>query len=510
MTYERKRICRILSLMLAAAMASPAQDEQVSPDAVTFKTLFSFDGTNGFAPSLNLVQGLDGNLYGTTFYGGTGNVSLCNGLDGCGTVFKLSPSGTETTLHNFCSQPNCTDGGIPNEFGALTLGTDGYLYGVTQWAGNFLPSGTIFKIAPSGALTTLYSIGSGQGFPYSAVVRGADGNFYGVMPDGGNSNQSLCGDSPNQTCGAAYRITPAGVFSIIYNFCSQANCADGAVPFAQLISGSDGNLYGTTEGGGANLSGTVFKLSLAGKLTTLYSFNATDCGNGLGLCAPLVQANNGNLYGTTYYGGPNASPMGGTAGTFFEITPAGTFSTLYNFCSQANCADGGNPVGFVQGTDGNFYGVTQAGGSSSNNGTVFKITAKATLTTLHSFSGTDGSFATGLVQATNGTFYGETAGGGNSACPYIGCGTLFSLSVALGPFVETLPSAGKAGAHVEILGSDLTGATSVTFSGTAATFRVVSATEIKTTVPTGATTGEVEVVTPTGTVKSNVRFHVRP
>ena len=149
---------------------------------------------------------------------------------------------------------------------------------------------------------------------------------------------------------------------IIYTFCSLANCADGASPYTQLISGFDGNLYGITSQGGANGVGTVFKLTLSGKLTTLHSFNlggaSIPCGNGPGICAPLVQANNGNFYGTIFNGGLN---VGGTSygdGTFFELTPSGTFTTVYNFCSQSNCTDGANPEGFVQATDGNFYGVT--------------------------------------------------------------------------------------------------------------------------------------------------------
>ena len=345
------------------------------------------------------------------------------------------------------------------------------------------------------------SAGCGDlGGSYAGVVRGADGNFYGVTPQGGNSNPSLCSQSfGTGECGTAYRVTPEGAFSVIYDFCSQANCADGAVPFGQLISGIDGNLYGTTAQGGASGQGTVFKLTLGGKLSVLYSFNVSPCGNGQGWCAPLVQANNGKLYGTTTFGGTNG------AGSFFELTLAGAFTTLYSFCSQANCADGYNPAGFVQGSDGNFYGATFSFYSGGGCGTAFRITAAGALTTLHSFNGSDGCNPSGLVQHTNGTFYGETFLGGTN-----NQGTLFSLSVGLGSFVETLPSAGKVGARVEILGSDLTGATSVTFNAVSANFRVVSATEITATVPTGATTGKVEVVIPAGTLKSNTKFHVRP
>jgi uncharacterized repeat protein (TIGR03803 family) len=510
MTNERKQICRILWLMLAAAMASPAQDEWPSANAVRFKSLFSFDGTNGEIPGLNLVQGLDGNLYGATIGGGSG--VGCAPL--CGVLFKLTQGGAEATLYNFCSLSNCTDGSFPIAQSTLALATDGNLYGVTEGSGanGF---GTVFKISPGGTLTALYSFCSqpncvDPGSPYDGVVRGADGNFYGVMPGGGaNSNPSYCGfSSDGTTCGAAYRITPEGTFSIIYNFCSQASCADGGVPMGPLISSTDGNIYGTTAGGGANNFGTAFKLSLAGKLTTLHSFNGID-----GWCfepgCQLVQANNGNFYGLSAYGG---SIVNGTQpGTFFEITQAGAFTMLYNFCSQTNCADGQFPTRFVQATDGNFYGAANLGGSSTNCGTLFKMTPTGALTILHSFGGTDGCNPGGLVQATNGVFYGEAnAGRPHSCSPFGGCGTLFSLSVGLKPFVETLPSAGKGGAHVEILGSDLTGATSVTFNGVDAAFTFNSGTLISATVPTGATTGEVEIVTPTRTLKSNVKFVVRP
>jgi len=168
-------------------------------------------------------------------------------------------------------------------------------------------------------------------------------------------------------------------------------------------------------------------------------------------------------------------------------------------------ADGAGGYALIQATNGIFYGV----GDGGPDGTVYSITSGGTLTTLHSFDGTDGENPSGgLVQATNGTFYGTTSqGGAGSQCGY-GCGTIFSLSLGLGPFVETLPTSGKVGAAVMILGTNLTGATGVTYNGTAAVFKVVSSSEITTTVPTGATTGEVKVVTPSGTLSSNVSFRV--
>jgi uncharacterized repeat protein (TIGR03803 family) len=199
----------------------------------------------------------------------------------------------------------------------------------------------------------------------------------------------------------------------------------------------------------------------------------------------------------------------------FKLTPTGTLTTLYAFCSQPGCTDGESPGGLIQASDGNFYGSTAIGGAN-NEGTIFKITPRGILTTLYSFCSqtncTDGSEPTGLVQATDGNFYGTTHFGGaitNAGCSS-GCGTVFSLAVGLGPFVETQTSSGKAGTAVKILGTDLTGATSVTFNGTAATFTVNSTgSAITATVPPGATSGTVAVTTPSGVLSSNKPFTVR-
>jgi len=169
----------------------------------------------------------------------------------------------------------------------------------------------------------------------------------------------------------------------------------------------------------------------------------------------------------------------------------------------------------VQATDGNFYGTTEAGGANGCTrgggcGTIFEVTSAGQLTTLHTFSGTDGGdSSTPLLQATNGVFYGTTDEGGIlTACRALGCGTVFALDVGLDPFVKTLPSIGKVGSRVRILENNLTGTTSVAFDGAPATFSVVSDTQITTSVPTSATTGVVEVTTPSGVLKSNVEFHV--
>ena len=217
-----------------------------------------------------------------------------------------------------------------------------------------------------------------------------------------------------------------------------------------------------------------------------------------------MQAIDGNFYGTTKIGGG----IGG--GTIFKITPAGALTTLYSFCSQPNCADGDDPMGgVIQATDGNFYGAAAKGGED-NDGTVFEITPDGTLTTLHAFHGNDGALPFGgLAQGTNGTFYGVTDEGG-SACTPFGCGTVFSLDMGLGPFVTFVRAAGKIGQTGGILGQGFTGTTSVSINEVPASFTVVSDTLIKAIVPPGATTGYVTVVTPSATLTSNVPFHVLP
>jgi uncharacterized repeat protein (TIGR03803 family) len=475
----------------------------------TFTTLVDFDDNNGDGPSGSLVQGLDGNLYGTTADGGGGRGANCyNGTLGCGTVFKITPGGTLTTLYSFCIQTNCPDGAGPS---GLVLATDGNFYGMSgggganDGCGNLVGCGTVFKITPGGKLTTLYRFCSQtscpDGYsPFGPLVQGTDGNFYGIAQGGGA-----------HPGGTVFRITPSGTLTTIYNFCAQTNCSDGTGPNSPLVLSTDGDLYGTTAGGGnSEGSGTAFKITTSGTLTTLLLFDLSRHPE-----AGLVQATDGNFYGTSFEGGGNRGCGDNSGcGSAFKMKPGGALTTLYRFCSQTNCTDGASPQApLVQGTDGNFYGTTSVGGGNNDEGTVFRIMPSGALTTLHTFvrsPSTDGYYVTsGLVQATDGNFYGSTTFGGTSTnCNGDGCGTLFSLSVGLGPFVRTLPTSGKVGAAVKILGTDLTGATGVSFNGTAATFSVVSSSEIKTTVPTGATTGTVKVTTTGGTLKSNVVFRI--
>jgi uncharacterized repeat protein (TIGR03803 family) len=222
-------------------------------------------------------------------------------------------------------------------FAGLVQAANGELYGTTGQGGTN-GDGTIFKIAPSGTLTTLYSFCqsgcAGAPFPFGPI-QATNGDFYGTTENGGANGQ-----------GTVFKITPGGTLSTLYSFCSQggSNCTDGANPFAGLVQASNGDLYGTTYYGGANFggAGTVFKIAPSGALTTLYSFCAqSNCTDGGSPLAGLVQATNGDLYGTTFYGGVvNTS---GGYGTIFKITPGGTLTTLHSFCAESGCPDGGAP-----------------------------------------------------------------------------------------------------------------------------------------------------------------------
>jgi uncharacterized repeat protein (TIGR03803 family) len=464
------RISAVFILCAATAALSSAQ---------TFTLLEKFDGfSNGDNPFSGLVQGTNGDFYGTTENGGATEQ---------GTLFKITPSGTLTTLVSL----DGADGLGP--LGAMIVATNGNLYGTTYSGGASDACeggcGSIFTMTPSGTQTVLYSFCSQSDCtdgaqPFAGLLQATDGNFYGTTAAGGTNGG-----------GIVFKMTPSGTVTTLYNFCSETNCADGETSDGTLIQATNGNFYGTTNAGGTNGDGTVFKITPTGALTTLHSFDGADGAQPYGA---LVQGANGTFYGTTANGGTNGD------GTVFDITSGGTLTTLHSF----DGTDGTNiQAGLILGTDGNFYGAAAFGGSGCTPGgcgTLFKITPSGTLTTLHFFAFNGGAYPFGrLLQATNGKFYGATINGGT------GYGTVFSLAVGLGPFVGTIPTSAASGARVQILGSDLTGATSATFNGTSATFTVASPTLINATVPAGATTGPVQVTTPSGTLVSNAVFRVR-
>jgi uncharacterized repeat protein (TIGR03803 family) len=518
------RMAYAVLLLCAATVIVSAAD--------TLTTLVSFNGTDGANPSAEMVQATNGNFYGTTKNGGANNACP----QGCGTLFEVTPAGQLTTLYNFCSQTNCTDGANP--IGGLVQGINGNFYGTTYGGGvidsTLCPDGcgTVFEIKPAGKLTTLYNFCSQTNctdgaHPVGGLVRATNGNFYGTTYGGGVIDPTLC----FYGCGTVFEITPAGKLTTLHDF----EYVDGSSPTSRLVQGTNGNFYGTTLFGFGPYRdvGSVFEMTPAGKLTTLYYFcsQSLDCEDGGNPMAGLVQANNGNFYGTTVTGGGILGTrcvlegIGAGCGTVFEITPAGKLTTLYRFDGNPN--DGAYPrAGLVQATDGNLYGTTVnvdglLGCAPPSCGTVFRIEAARYLTTLYRFCSltkctNSGNPVRGLFQATDGNLYGTTTVGGaneSTVCPY-GCGTVFRFSApGLRSFVETLPTSGKVGATVSILGNDLTSVTSVTFEGIAATFTVVSDSEIKTTVPAGARTGKVKLrghEALSGGLTSNVAFRVTP
>jgi uncharacterized repeat protein (TIGR03803 family) len=404
------------TLWLCASGSLPAQ---------TFTTVASFNFTDGRLPIGGLVQATDGNFYGTT---ATGGVNACkvdkthsdpNGVNsGCGTIFKITPSGALTSLHSF----DGTDGEYPES--GVIQGVDGNFYGTTQAGGTAtacadyqIPGcGAIFKITPSGTFTTLHSFQLTDGaVPARKLVQGSDGNFYGATGNGGAN-----GD------GTVFKITPSGVLTTLHSF----DGIDGAGPTTGLVQGSDGNFYGTAGEGPANAEGIVYKITPSGTLTMLHAFDGTDGS----FPNALVQGSNGNFYGTTIEGGTGESPDHTPSGTVFEITPSGTLTTLFNFDNNNNQNPGGPQLGaLVQASDGNFYGLTVEGGSgggcgTAGCGTLYKITPSGTLTVVYSIPGppANGLPNAGLIQGTNGDFYGATGFGG------LDYGTIYSLSLGLG------------------------------------------------------------------------------
>lgn len=369
----------------------------ISSCAQTLTTLAAFNRTDGANPTSTLIQGIDGNIYGTTSGGGTSSD---------GTVFKVTPGGTLTTLHNFAGHPG--DGADPEA--GLVQAIDGNFYG-TSVAGGANDVGTVFKITPTGTLTILHSFNSSDGAnPHGALFQALDGNLYGTTQNGGLGG------------GTVFKISLSGTLSTVYKFCTVSGCGDGYFSFGGVVQGSDGNFYGATNQGGAHSGGTIYKLTPSGKLTTLYSFcSQSQCSDGESPFGVLTQGIDGDLYGTTGEGGTGV-------GTVFKITTSGTLTTLHVFTGGA---DGYAPEdGVVQATDGNLYGTTNLGGADLG-GTVFKVTTSGTFTTVYDFcsqsSCADGksSFA-GLLQASDGNFYGTTYYGGSN-----GYGTAFKLSVGI-------------------------------------------------------------------------------
>jgi uncharacterized protein (TIGR03437 family) len=396
---------RFFILLLSAAV--------ISCSAQTFSVLANFNGTNGTTPN-GVIQGTDGNFYGTTQEGGA---------NGAGTVFKFSPGGGIAVLYSFAR--SLTNGAQPLRL--LVQASDGNFYGVTTLGGSstscasMYGCGTVFKVTPSGTLTTLYSFNGTDGYNPEWLIKGSDGNLYGTTT-------AMTAPPCSSSCGTVFKLTLGGTLSTLHTF----NGADGYGPTG-LMQASDGNFYGVTGSGGAGAScktgcGTVFKLTPGGTMTTLYSFGMAGFTDGWTPIS-VVQGSDGALYGTTANGG-DVTQEGTGVGTVFRITTGGSLTTLYNF----TVAGGAFPSWLTAAGDGNLYGTTSLGGTTTTTafpGMLFRITTAGALTVLHTFnpdqSEGGGGILAPMFQGSDGGVYGTSFGGGAN-----GDGTVFRLALGTG------------------------------------------------------------------------------
>ncbi|MGH8093952.1 MAG: choice-of-anchor tandem repeat GloVer-containing protein [Chthoniobacterales bacterium] len=390
--------CAALALSVAAFSPSPSTQAQNA----TLTDLHPFAGNpDGAFPGDALLQDTDGTFYGTTFGGGAANL---------GTVFKMTTTGMVCTVTILYSFTGGEDGLFPTA--GLVKATDGNFYGTTTESFNSdALGGTVFRITPSGTLTVLSKFpgGAGGSMPYPSLVQGKDGLLYGTTFGGGGAGTGF-------GAGTVFTIDPTQTPPITPTFLHAfSGGADGGSVYAGVIQSTvDGNFYGATYGGGIVNSqfpdgaGTVFKITPGGTLTTLHTF--TGGSDGANPRGGLVQDSQGDFYGTTTAG--DVSSMTPSGGTVFKITSAGVLTTLHSF----TLTEGSIPIApLIQAADGNFYGTAETGGDSD--GTIFKITPSGALTVLYTFNGTDGRQPqAALLQGSDGSFYGTTAfGGGDSS-----------------------------------------------------------------------------------------------
>jgi uncharacterized repeat protein (TIGR03803 family) len=380
--------CGALLLVLIAMMVSAVQ--LAYPQTKT--TLHSFSAPDGAFPNNPLLLDAQGNLYGTAFQGGAHNR---------GTVFSMTPDGTETVLYSFKTSPDATTPGA-----GLIRDDLGNLYGTTVSNGGHL-SGAVFQVSPDGKEKVLWGFKNHPDGkePRAGLVRDAEGNLYGTTFYGG--------DHPNALGhGIVFQITPDGTEKVLYRFTGD----DGSNPNSTLLRDAHGNLYGTTLRGGAFGFGTVFVVASDGTERVLYSFaGGTD---GTFPAGGLVRDGNGNFYATTGGGGDPSCSNGDGCGTVFKLTRSGTETILYHF---AGGDDGQAPYGLSRDGKGNFYGTTAGG--AFNSGTVFRLAPDGTKTLLYAFTGgVDGAGPSGVIRGKKGALYGVTLTGGT-----FGVGTVFKV-----------------------------------------------------------------------------------
>jgi uncharacterized repeat protein (TIGR03803 family) len=461
--------------------------------------LYSFDGTNGSFPQSGLTLGADGNFYGAAESGGT---------FGAGTIFKITPSGSLTVLYSFT---NGGDGGYPK--GPPVQGTDGNFYGNT-FQGGGSGGGTIYKITSSGTLTTLHQFDGTHGSnPYAPLVQGRDGNFYGTTFFGGTSNQGVVfkvtttgrfavlynfdivhgsesysslvqgndGSFYGTTSfggsgsgGVIFKITPAGVLTVLHNINGNT---DGVQPLAGLVQATDGSFYGTTSGGSLNF-GNIFRISPNGSYSVLYDFDKT---TGAYPGVTLLQHTNGILYGDTNEGGTgnvqNCST--GICGVFYRLKVGSPpFVSLLSTSGKA-----GQVVEILGNGLTGTTSVTFGSGSAS-----FTVASDTYVTAIVPASGTTGTVTVTTPSAT------------------LKSKQSFKVIPVIASFT---PTSGSVGTQVTITGTGLTGTSKVSFGGVkATTFTVNSGTQITAAVPTGAITGKVKITTAGGSATGPGTFTV--
>jgi uncharacterized repeat protein (TIGR03803 family) len=374
------------------------------PSGVTVTPLHGFSGSPSDGSNLaTIIQGRDGNFYGTTVTGGPFNSRCSTNLDGCGTAFRMTPGGAVTILYAFGS-----GGSNPiTPTSTLLQAADGNFYGTTAEG-----AASVYRMTPGGSVTFLTELG---GPAEGTLIQTTDGNFYGTTRENGPGTCSWRSTqcTPTPGSGTIYRMSPSGALTYLHVF----NGSDGSKPYAGLVRATDGNFYGTTTEGGAYGFGTIYRMTPGGALTTLHNF-AGGADGAHPLFSALLQASDGSFYGTTQFGGGPAN-----GGTIFRITPGGAYTVMHSFTGQyipdgtpptGAASDGVQPsAGLVQASDGNLYGVT-GGGGALGGGTAFMMSPSGVYTQLFMFAGNaEGSSPTAtLIQATDGNLYGTAQYGG--------------------------------------------------------------------------------------------------
>ena len=384
--------CRTLTALLVVAMIPASAVGQ------TFMVLYQFRQGEISNPASSLILDSEGNLYGTTLYGGD---LRCNTPFGCGTVYRVDATGKRTVLYSFTGK---TDGGLPA--GGLIRDEAGNLFGTTENGGDVSKNsqtgaGVVFKLSATGEETVLHSFGAAMDadLPAAGLIHDENGNLYGTTVGGGKFGW-----------GAVFRVSVRGQETVLSSF---AGGAAGQAPFGGVVRDAAGNFYGTTTYGGTFNMGTIFRADKTGKQTVLHSF--TGGADGGQPYAGLVP-NGDDLYGTTESGGTFGN------GTVFKVDKSGKETVVHSFTGGA---DGATPyAALITDTAGNLYGTTASGGEGGV-GTVFKMDTAGNETVLYSFTyGEDGGVpVSGVVRDAAGNTYGTTENGGS-----FGFGTLFKIT----------------------------------------------------------------------------------